>query len=980
MGILKGYVNKENNSNRIYSREDIGKMSPETFSKNEKAIDHQMSTVGVPSNKDLENSSDVVYVRAYKRADGTEVEAYYRSKPNGIGTSNPTNGRGGGIVPNTDPPTGGDLISDGNGNPLDKILNFLYGGGTPESILPTDSESPLDKIGSGDIVSQILNLISGKGTSDSGDENILQKILGGAKTDGTNGDIISNLLNVLSGGNAGDLGKILAPDGNGGNWDEKLPQEKTDGSIQNPLDMMTNPISAILDYINTGEFDINKVLSIPKTDGGIIDENPHYPWEGQDKKDDKKSKKDEEKEKVNPLNDLLNYAFTGEFNKYQFIDHVVRGAMDNEMFDMGQDDDPNREMLLNLVKQNNEFIDGILDDVVNLMPEDSQVTDAVKGLVQFKKNMGEQLETMLDPEKMKEQQIQQMEQWLSDFTDFTGQLVSGDFENIKWDEVGQKLHVSQIASMINPVAGVIATLAVDVAPKVVKLVEGINAGDKAEIIKNAIGAFTNCMGVVGQLKEAVGNKLAEFSKDVDAQIYDEATQTYQNLEQLQDAGYKYETYVKAEMFDQANQEALKLDDLSKNMMQGEATGFAANLDNINVDEITNDNLASATTVLQGGISKTDYPDINTEALSNQNSQTNFGDSVIIASQISNAIDSIMNNSQNAENLNVSASPQFNTSIEAIKQAQTVQKNNLDNLLKKVTTAKNQEEYSKLLKEYAQQKEQYQKTQELTSKLEYSLQNKDYEGVAQATKNYMQQNSGTQQGSISTTQPAVNQNISREHYNNKLNELINNTLGIQPASAEEILSKPQISTSPDGGPMLKTGLSYNNGTFGSKTAPTKIESMAGTGEAISASRTFNDLIKAMGKDSVQGQQVLKKVLKTFNSQFGRSIKASYQSELRTGVKKILNECMDSIKAMKAAGKIAEKASPCLAFLYISEQTIEGYNSGGKIEATQKLKDAVLEIGRDLIIATIVEAAIPEALPAFAVVLIIQFVLSKWNSKS
>ncbi len=319
--------------------------------------------------------------------------------------------------------------------------------------------------------------------------------------------------------------------------------------------------------------------------------------------------------------------------------------------------------------------------------------------------------------------------------------------------------------------------------RTLKLVEGINSGDKAEIIQNAIGAFTNCMGVVGQLKSAIGNKIAEFSKDVDAKIYNEATQTYDNLGQIQDAGYKYETYVKAEMFDQANQEALKLNDLSTDMMQGKATGFAININDINVDEITNDNF-EPTTVLQGGISKTEYPDVSTEVPNVQNSQTtDFGDSAIIASQISNAINSIMNNSQNASNLNVSDAPQFrassnnlNTSIEAIKKAQTVQKNNLDTLLQKVTTAKNQEEYSKLLKEYAQQKEKYQKTQDLTAQLDYASQNKDYQGVTQTAKNYMQQDSGMQ--------PA-NQKLTKEHYNNKLETLINNALGFQPASAEEV---------------------------------------------------------------------------------------------------------------------------------------------------------------------------------------------------
>lgn len=260
MGILKGYVNKENNSNRIYSREDIGKMSPQEFSTNEKAIDHQMQSIGVPSNKDLQNSSDVVYVSAYKRADGTEVKAYYRSKPDGIGTNNPSNNPPGDLVSNTNY---GNHIDES----IDKILGLLSGGYSGESFLPTDKNNPIDKFGKENIISQILNLISGQGTDGSDNGNILQKILGGAKTDGSNGDIISNLLNVLSGGNAGDLGKILNPEGNGGGWDEKIPPNKTEDPNSNPLGM-GNPIAAIIDYIATGKFDINKLLPVPTNDGG----------------------------------------------------------------------------------------------------------------------------------------------------------------------------------------------------------------------------------------------------------------------------------------------------------------------------------------------------------------------------------------------------------------------------------------------------------------------------------------------------------------------------------------------------------------------------------------------------------------------------------------------------------------------------------------------------------------------------------------
>lgn len=262
-------------------------------------------------------------------------------------------------------------------------------------------------------------------------------------------------------------------------------------------------------------------------------------------------------------------------------------------------------------------------------------------------------------------------------------------------------------------------------------------------------------------------------------------------------------------------------------------------------------------------------------------------------------------------------------------------------MEKVTTAKNQQEYSKLLKEYAQQKEQYQKTENLTAQINHAVQKGDYQGVAQTAKNYMQQNSGIQQGSISTTQPTVNQNGSREHYNNKLNELINNALGIQPASAEEVPYKSQFATSPDGGPMIKTGLSYDNGTSIPKTVPTKIEAMAGTGETLSSGAEISEFIERLGKDVKINQKLLKKALYDYKSSVGRNLQNKYQNELYINIEKITKECVGGIKAAKLAGKIAAKVAPVLTYTYILEQAAEGYQKGGLSEGFKKGLNAAIE---------------------------------------
>ena len=85
---LKNFFNKIANNNRIYTAEDIGNMTSKEFAENEKAINYQMENLGIPRQSDLTNNADVVYVKAYTREDGTKVKAYYRSKPDGVGSKN----------------------------------------------------------------------------------------------------------------------------------------------------------------------------------------------------------------------------------------------------------------------------------------------------------------------------------------------------------------------------------------------------------------------------------------------------------------------------------------------------------------------------------------------------------------------------------------------------------------------------------------------------------------------------------------------------------------------------------------------------------------------------------------------------------------------------------------------------------------------------------------------------------------------------
>lgn len=80
MGKLSEFFNEVTNDGRIFSFEDVANIPQEEGSFYQKALDYQYGKIGFPKDKELQNSSDVVYVRAYTRDDGTEVRAHYRSK------------------------------------------------------------------------------------------------------------------------------------------------------------------------------------------------------------------------------------------------------------------------------------------------------------------------------------------------------------------------------------------------------------------------------------------------------------------------------------------------------------------------------------------------------------------------------------------------------------------------------------------------------------------------------------------------------------------------------------------------------------------------------------------------------------------------------------------------------------------------------------------------------------------------------------
>ena len=85
---FKNYLNSLTGDNRIFSNKEIANMSvKEAFGRQDEIL-AQHSQIGIPSEKELRNSDNVVYVHAYTREDGTEVKAHWRSKPDGVENNN----------------------------------------------------------------------------------------------------------------------------------------------------------------------------------------------------------------------------------------------------------------------------------------------------------------------------------------------------------------------------------------------------------------------------------------------------------------------------------------------------------------------------------------------------------------------------------------------------------------------------------------------------------------------------------------------------------------------------------------------------------------------------------------------------------------------------------------------------------------------------------------------------------------------------
>ena len=83
MSKFKNYRNKYTKNNIILTTDDLMRMTLHEMSRREPELRSQYKQIGLPTTADMQNSSNVVYVNAYTRADGTQVRGYWRSKGGG---------------------------------------------------------------------------------------------------------------------------------------------------------------------------------------------------------------------------------------------------------------------------------------------------------------------------------------------------------------------------------------------------------------------------------------------------------------------------------------------------------------------------------------------------------------------------------------------------------------------------------------------------------------------------------------------------------------------------------------------------------------------------------------------------------------------------------------------------------------------------------------------------------------------------------
>ena len=74
------FYNPKNNSDRIFTKEDLNEMDIKEYSVLKNAIFYQVSKIGIPSEHELNNSASVTLVNIYNINHPTQNQRYFRAR------------------------------------------------------------------------------------------------------------------------------------------------------------------------------------------------------------------------------------------------------------------------------------------------------------------------------------------------------------------------------------------------------------------------------------------------------------------------------------------------------------------------------------------------------------------------------------------------------------------------------------------------------------------------------------------------------------------------------------------------------------------------------------------------------------------------------------------------------------------------------------------------------------------------------------
>lgn len=77
----KNYINNFSKDNRIYTKSDIANMTVKDAFNRKPEIIAQNRQIGIPTEYQMQNSSNVIWVEPYIKEDGTSVKGHWRAKP-----------------------------------------------------------------------------------------------------------------------------------------------------------------------------------------------------------------------------------------------------------------------------------------------------------------------------------------------------------------------------------------------------------------------------------------------------------------------------------------------------------------------------------------------------------------------------------------------------------------------------------------------------------------------------------------------------------------------------------------------------------------------------------------------------------------------------------------------------------------------------------------------------------------------------------